>query len=262
MQNRATLSPNSILLASALLVMLAACEATSFPADAKPMAVPARWALDWRITEACSGLSGDFNEIQWFSTPGSASSSRPNATGAFFRDPSRIVMNENAANIPEVVRHEMLHALQPDVRGHTANFVGECREIVACPEECLEEAGGLGSQPVATSRVLTPDSVEVSATLLPRMPGDDIYLALIVTVRNPRDEAVWVDLSALPRNELRCVIDGAPCGRIYNYSSDRAAFSPNEVRSAGFVTSSLSDTVTVQGLFNTKGAPPIIRVVP
>ncbi|HKP15984.1 MAG TPA: hypothetical protein VJT85_07965, partial [Gemmatimonadaceae bacterium] len=56
----------------AVALLVTACTLPSeprLPPDAVPWTAPARFALWWRMTEACSGRSGDLRSIQWYVVP-------------------------------------------------------------------------------------------------------------------------------------------------------------------------------------------------
>lgn len=238
------------------------CDSPFFPKAATSFVPPASYRLDWRIVEYCSGLQRAFDDVGWYRTEGSASSGERAAAGAYYPNGNRIVLNDAFTEDHEVIRHEMLHALQPSVERHTANFLRECRGLVSCPVDCSAEAGGLGPQPGLGSSVVPPESLEVITTVLPWLPGDGTLIAVIVAARNPQLNAVWVDLSTVSRRQFICRIGTAPCGRLFLYPSDSAAFGPGEKRAEATVTSLLSGSYTVNGFFNSKAAAPVGVTIP
>lgn len=243
-------------------LLLGACEGSVFPDDATEFTPPTSYRLDWRVVESCSGFSGDFDEISWFTVPGSAAGMEAGAAGAFYPDLKRIVLNEEVTDDHSLVRHEILHALQPAEDDHDTKFTVDCRGLVVCPAACAREAGGWGLQPSSGSRTLSPDSLDVTATVLPSAPGDGGYVALIVGARSARAEPVWIDLRAIPRYEFRCLRDALECGRVFNFASESAAFAPNETRFAAFIVQLNPAPTTFVGAFNTKEAPAVVVTPP
>lgn len=238
------------------------CDSPFFPKAATSFVPPASYRLDWRIVEHCSGLQQAFDDVEWYSTEGSAGAGAWASAGAYYRNGNRIVLNDAFTEDHEVIRHEILHALQPFVERHTANFMRECRGLVSCSIECSAEAGGTGPQPGLGSSVVPPESLEVVTTVLPWLPGDGTLIAVIVAARNPRLNAVWVDLSTVRRRQFICRIGTAPCGRLFLYPSDSAAFGPEEQRSEATLVSLLSGSYTVNGFFNSKAAAPVGVTIP
>lgn len=247
---------------SFVVALAGACDGDVFPDNATQFVPPTSYRLDWRIVESCSGYSGSYDELTWYTVPGSASLAKADAAGAYYPGLNRIVLSEGLTNDHELVRHEVLHALQPRADGHDSLFTIDCRGLVHCPEDCASEAGGWGTQPNAGSRTLPPESLTVSATVLPAQLADQGYVALIVSARNPRDEAVWADLQAIPRYEFRCLREGDPCGRVFNFLSEKAAFAPNEVRSAAFIVQLNPGPTLLAGAFNTNEAPALVVTPP
>lgn len=74
----------------------------------EPPAVYQEW---WAKTEACSGLSGDFDRVEWMVVPGeSFPCSSGDCVGHW--DPSHKIFLASDWSMHEmVVRHEMLHDL-------------------------------------------------------------------------------------------------------------------------------------------------------
>jgi hypothetical protein len=112
-----------------LLATLAACEMLGppdpLPPSATLVAAPDQYAAWWAKTEACSGLSGDYSQIEWYVVPDALTFET--ATGAkvgLWSHSSagiRIVIAGAYASNELVVRHEMLHALL-DREGHPPQY--------------------------------------------------------------------------------------------------------------------------------------------
>ena len=93
----------------ALATLLAACGFD--PAGSQPLEPPAVYQEWWAKTEACSGLSGDFDRVEWMVVPGeSFPCSSGDCVGHW--DPSHKIFLASDWSMHEmVVRHEMLHDL-------------------------------------------------------------------------------------------------------------------------------------------------------
>lgn len=112
-----------------LLGTLAACEMLAppspLPATAKVIAAPEQYRAWWSATEACSGLRGSFESIQWYIVPDSLTFTTESGEKVGLWSESsagtRIILAGAYANHELVVRHEMLHALL-DREGHPAEY--------------------------------------------------------------------------------------------------------------------------------------------
>ena len=81
------------------------------PEGAIPLAAPPVYREWWARTEACSGLTADFDAIEWSIVPGSKFPC-PNGTCVGRWEPGhRIYVAETWQHHEMVVRHEMLHDL-------------------------------------------------------------------------------------------------------------------------------------------------------
>lgn len=121
------------LAAVALLAM--ACAPTplappDLPAGAVPLEAPAVFRSWWDKTEACSGLSGKFEDIAWYTVPAAHTieTSLGPKVGLWTRHGGAVMITlagEYSAT-ELVVRHEMLHELLGR-GGHPADyFVNRC----------------------------------------------------------------------------------------------------------------------------------------
>jgi hypothetical protein len=90
-------------------VLLAACGFD--PAGSQSWDPPAIYREWWDDTEACSGLSGNFDRIEWMVVPGeSFACSSGECVGHW--DPGHTIYLASTWTMHEmVVRHEMLHEL-------------------------------------------------------------------------------------------------------------------------------------------------------
>jgi hypothetical protein len=91
------------------LVLLAACGFD--PGDDSPMAPPPVYRDWWAKTEACSGLRGDFDRVEWSVVPGSSFPCSSGKCAGHWEPGHRIYLAESWTTNEMVVRHEMLHDL-------------------------------------------------------------------------------------------------------------------------------------------------------
>ncbi|MGH7560033.1 MAG: hypothetical protein ACRENB_03335 [Gemmatimonadales bacterium] len=80
------------------------------PLGAEGWAAPPAYRVWWERTEACSGLRGAFEQMEWFVVPGDRFAC-PSGTCAGRWEPGRIFLASAWAHDEMVVRHEILHAL-------------------------------------------------------------------------------------------------------------------------------------------------------
>jgi hypothetical protein len=74
----------------------------------QPPAVYRAW---WAKTEACSGLTGDFDRVRWETVPGTSFTCSGNQCVGHWQSDHRIWIAEGRLEDEMVVRHEMLHDL-------------------------------------------------------------------------------------------------------------------------------------------------------
>ena len=93
----------------ALATFLSACGFD--PAGSQAWEPPEVYRTWWTATEACSGLSGSFDRIEWMIVPGeSFDCDSGQCVGHWTRD-HKIYIASNWKDHEMVVRHEMLHEL-------------------------------------------------------------------------------------------------------------------------------------------------------
>jgi hypothetical protein len=99
----------SLLYASSALLVLAACGFD--PGDDSPMSPPAVYREWWAKTEACSGLSGDFDRVKWSVVPGNGFECASGTCAGHWEPDHHVYLAEDWTTNEMVVRHEMLHDL-------------------------------------------------------------------------------------------------------------------------------------------------------
>jgi len=77
----------------------------------RPMEAPAIYREWWAKTEACSGLSGDFDRVEWLMVPGESFDCKSGQCVGHWHPGHQIYIAEPYLENEMVVRHEMLHDL-------------------------------------------------------------------------------------------------------------------------------------------------------
>jgi hypothetical protein len=98
-----------ILYATAVVSLFGACGFD--PGGDSPMDPPAVYREWWGKTEACSGLSGDFDRVQWSVVPGNGFKCSSGTCAGHWQPDHRIYLAQDWTMNEMVVRHEMLHDL-------------------------------------------------------------------------------------------------------------------------------------------------------
>ena len=197
------------LVLSGILSLVLACETTTapdVPATAVPFAAPARYALWWRLTQACSGITGDFASVSWYVVPNSRTLSYQGqrVDAYWIGNPDRIVLADSLRSDGPTVRHEMLHVLLQRNGHPRAAYLDACGGVVVCNGACALEAGLYGSPP-ASAPELQPRDVDTRVDVLAPLPAevaDSGAVAVLITITNPRTEPVWVRLTPRESGDL------------------------------------------------------------
>jgi hypothetical protein len=95
--------------AVALATLLSACGFD--PAGSQPWEPPAVYREWWEATEACSGLSGHFERVEWMVVPGESFECASGRCVGHWDPSHTIFLASDWTGHEMVVRHEMLHEL-------------------------------------------------------------------------------------------------------------------------------------------------------
>jgi hypothetical protein len=256
-------SPWLLAALSGLAFVAIACrpEGLMFPRDAVEFSPPTYYRTLWRSVESCSGSAGDYASVRWFRTDGSAGGD-VDAIGAWWPEGNRIVLNGDYLNNESIIRHEMLHAILRSVE-HLSTFNGSCADIVSCSGRCTSEAGTRPPGPTATSPIIQPSALVVSAELIPPTSLDSGWTTLIVTATNPHPYAVWVDLDGRPGIQFDCYFDTSfRCGGRNYLPEEDGPFGANETRREASVFRLSPGSRSVVGFYNTVATPAHVVSVP
>lgn len=91
--------------------LLVACSAFE-PPGATSFTPPASYRVWWDSMQVCTGHTGSFGRVQWFTVPG-ASFEGPDGKEIIGRwePPHTIFLAESLVAVPWLVKHEMIHDL-------------------------------------------------------------------------------------------------------------------------------------------------------
>lgn len=163
----------------------------------QPLPVYARW---WSMVESCSGLQGSLGAVTWYQVPNSETVDYggDEVSGYWASADSRIVLAGGATLSGLVVRHEMLHALLRNVKGHPREyFLERCGGIVACASACVADGGPPPTISETTERV-TSDVLKLFVSVVPNSPSTSVdggVFTVIVTATNPNSHPILITTS-------------------------------------------------------------------
>lgn len=186
---------NLLLLGIAFVAFGTACtEITALPTGSEHFDPPAEYALWWRMTESCSGRSGDLSAVEWFVVPrpGPITVDGREYGGLWYQNGNRIVLAFDDQTDGALVRHEMLHALLRENGHPRSQFLGRCAGVVTCAGGCVKDAGAAPVPPDGTPLV-APNALETSVEVQPNSPSASEfggYFTLTVTAHNDASHAV------------------------------------------------------------------------
>lgn len=107
--SRRGVSRRSLALLALIPFCLAGCRFE--PTGDSPLDPPAEYREWWAKTEACSGLSGDFDRVRWQVVAGHSFDCPSGQCVGHWESNHEIYLSEDWAMNEMVVRHEMLHDL-------------------------------------------------------------------------------------------------------------------------------------------------------
>jgi hypothetical protein len=187
--------------ATFLLLSLGACESpTGLPPGAERFTPPAVYRQWWSLTEACSGLHGDFDAVQWYVVPGESTIRLADGvvSAVWVEKGNRIVLaaGPDGRYAGDLVRHEMLHALRQSGGHPREDFIGHCGGVVVCVTQC--DAGPAAAPaPDPSAVTVEPAALEISVEVTstpPAPPDTERYVMMVVSAHNPSSEAWQVQL--------------------------------------------------------------------
>jgi hypothetical protein len=168
----------------------------------QPPPVYARW---WSMVEKCSGLQGSLSDVSWYQVPGSETVrySGDEVAGYWAYASNRIVLAGESMLDGLVVRHEMLHALVRQPKGHPRQyFLDQCAGLVVCGSTCVADAGPAPSIDPTIPRV-TSEVLKLFVSIEPSSPSSAVdggVFAVIVSATNPNSYPIVVSPSPGSRN--------------------------------------------------------------
>ena len=112
---------------AAAVLMLSGCKAF-MPPDAVPYDPPASYRALWAEVEACTGRTGNFDELHFYTEPGDRVSTTDEGIIGGWTQGTDILIPGDYILIRLVVKHEMIHAL--GVHGHPQHpFFDPCHAM-------------------------------------------------------------------------------------------------------------------------------------
>ena len=209
------------------------------PSGAEVFFPPPVYSTWWKMTEACSALTGSLAAVTWYQTPEVVHDTHSGDVIAGYWVPgsNRIVLTTSVMMDGGIVRHEMLHALLKGGGHPRGQFLGNCAGTVDCEEACAADAGPYPSPP--ESPIAVPgDSIEITLDVEPQTPArniDEGRFSLTVFARNRT--ARWITVSpAAGADALHTFsfdvhgANGATAGDQRAIDPSQTIFSPHETK--------------------------------
>jgi hypothetical protein len=252
-----------------------ACASAADPlsptAASADFSVPPQFDLWWRMTESCSGRSGDLGKIHWQVAPGAYLSIAGTDTvvAEWTAAGNRIVVTQDAMRDPAVVRHEMLHALLGVTTHPAAAFRDSCGGYVNCVDSCAREVGAMRPADQMAPRMsatLLRVTQQIAPAQVSLSSGTQGWFALILEVTNPMPYAVWARLKPEDGNPGAAATFGYATARGANYSyvaGDSVSFGAGETKRVVFDLTAQSTfaangkSTEIRAFFNSNMAPSI-----
>lgn len=192
-----------------LSLWVCGCDVTAPPSGVHRFTPRAQYRAWWALTEACSGLRGNFDAVSWYLYRGGdvfiLEGTPVNA--AWYASGNRIVLGGSEELNGSLVRHEMLHALLKSGEHPRQQFLGSCSDIVACVTECVRGAGG-PPDTSDTSPFVAPALLRASILVAPdtvSMSADSGWVTVTVNLTNTTRRAGRVQVGTYEGTPLTIV---------------------------------------------------------
>jgi hypothetical protein len=140
------------------------------------------------------------SNVTWYQVPGSESvDDNGRDVGGYWAPISNsIILGGELILDGALVRHEMLHALVRQAKGHARQyFLDRCGGLVVCSASCVEDAGPAPNVDATVPHV-TSDVLKLVASIVPDAPSSSIdagVFGISITATNPNSYAIVVDRS-------------------------------------------------------------------
>lgn len=210
------------------------------PADAEQFTPPPVYSTWWKMTQACSSLSGSLGAVTWYKTDQIVHDVHTGdvIAGYWTAASNSIVLTGSVMLDGEIVRHEMLHALVRKAGHPRDQFLGKCAGTVSCEDACVADAGAFPTPPETPVHV-GRDSIEITIDVEPNTPVravDEGRFSITILTRNLSSHWVTVtpEATALSENQTFSIdVHGAngATGRseLANDPSQKI-FAPHEIK--------------------------------
>lgn len=189
---------------------------------AEPFEAPPVYARWWSMVESCSGLQGSMSNVSWYQLPGSESVdvNGEDVGGYWAPVGNSIILGGKLVLDGALVRHEMLHALVRQVKGHSREyFLDRCGGVVSCSSGCVADAGPAPKIDATVPRV-TSDVLTLFVSIVPNAPSSSIdggVFGISITATNPNSYPILVALKPNASNDSFFFTLFAPVGSIGTY---------------------------------------------
>ena len=200
------------------------------PVDAEQFSPPAVYSTWWKMTEACSALTGSLAGVTWYQTSRVVYDTQSGdvIAGYWEAGSNRIVLTSSVMMDGGIVRHEMLHALIKRGGHPRGQFLGNCAGTVACERPCAESAGPYPPPPESPIAV-SGNSIEVTLAVEPGTPMhgiDDGRFSITMFARN--NSAHWITVAPAPGIDVQQTFSIDVQGAYGYTSSDQRAIDPSQ----------------------------------
>lgn len=227
-----------------VMIALAGCRSVvdpPLPPNAEAMTPVSAYKTWWAMTEACSGLTGSFDNVRWYEVPNAATVPYPgktdvNAYWSYAHD--QIVIAGLWALDGGLVRHEMLHALTQSGGHPRAQFLDRCAGVVDCDDACIRDSDP-PSPAAAGTPTIRPDQLQLSIAVAPTAPSiqiDSGLFTVTVSVTNPADHPAIVALADSNASNLGTTFAYHLQGPFGGLSADVRPHDPGALRFAAHET--------------------------